>query len=147
MAEKQEKLKKTKKRGAANSTRAGNSGKKPSTRTKKARAEKSSLDKVYEALDLSGPEDQDVDGEEMLRTSMNRLAAKRSAEIAKKLGQKAEEGNITSAKLILQIVGKKKQSKELLSNGLINYVGTLECDSELVKTDSKEAVQTKDAIA
>jgi hypothetical protein len=120
---------------------------KPGTRAKKASAKKSVLDKIYEELDLSGPDDQEVDGEDCLRSKMNRLIEKRSIAMAKKLGQKAEEGNVTSAKLILELVSKNKNAKKPSSKMLQNLVGTFESDADLVKPATPEAALTKDGGA
>ncbi len=144
MAEEEAKLKKTRRRSTANPKRVRKAGSKPSTRGKKTEAEKSALDKVYEALDTSGPDDPDVDGEEELRTSVNRVVAKRSVEIAKKLAQQAEEGSVTSAKLLVDLVGKKKQPKKPFSKGLLKFVSRLECDPEWAKPETRETKQTTD---
>jgi hypothetical protein len=147
MAKVEAKLKKTKRRSAANPTKVRKAGGKPRTRSKKAPAEKSALDKVYEALDLSGPDDPNEDGVEKLRTSVNRVVAKRSHAIAKKLAQKTEEGNVTSAKLIVELVSKKQQSKKPSSKALLKYLSRLECEPEPVKPGTREAGQTTDRSA
>jgi len=134
MAELKTKLKKTKKRSIGNSKTIKSAAAKTSTRTKKAPAKKSVLDKIYDELDLSGPDDQEIDGEDCLRSKMNRLVEKRSIAMAKKLGQKAEEGNVTSAKLVIALVSKKKQVTKPSSIPLQGFVGELEGDSELAKS-------------
>ena len=139
MAEVKAMLKKTKRRSAAQPIRVIDAGRKPRTSAKKAPAKKSALDEVYDALDLSGPDDEPVDGEKCLRSKMNRLIEKRSIEIAKRLGQKAEEGNVTSAKLILALVSKDKQLKKPFTKALHGLVGTLESDSGQVKPETQRA--------
>jgi hypothetical protein len=137
MAEQEAKLKKTKKRGTANPTRVPKAGSKPSVERKRKRA----------ALDLSGPDDTDADGAEKLCTSVDRVIAKRSVEIAKKLAQRTEEGSVTSAKLLLNLVGKKKQSKkpkEPFSKALLEVVQRLECEPEWMNPQRLEKGQTTD---
>jgi len=93
---------------------------------------------VYEALDVSGPDDEDVDGIEKLRVSVNRVIAKRSVELAKKLAQQAEEGNLSSAKLIVVLGSKKKRrAKKLSATALLDATSTLEREQELLVGDSK----------
>jgi len=138
MAEEEAKLKKTKRRGTANPTRVRRTGGKPYARTKKTLPEKSELEMVYEALDVSGPDDEDVDGIEKLRVSVNRVIAKRSVELAKKLAQQAEEGNLSSAKLIVVLGSKKKRrAKKLSATALLDATSTLEREQELLVGDSK----------
>lgn len=147
MAEQKAKLKKTEKRSAANPTRVPKPGSKPSVERKRKCEEKSALDKVYEALDLSGPDDSDADGAEKLCTSVDRVIAKRSVEIAKKLAQRTEEGSVTSAKLLLNLVGKKKQSKKPtapFSKALLEVVQRLECEPEWKNPQAPEKGQTTD---
>jgi hypothetical protein len=147
MAEQKAKLKKTRKRSIANPTRVPKAGSKPSVERKRKRAEKSALDKVYEALDLSGPDDTDANGAEKLCTSVDRVIAKRSVEIAKKLAQRTEEGNVTSAKLLLNLVSQKKQPrkpKEPFSKALLEVVQKLECEPEWTSPQTPENGQTTD---
>jgi hypothetical protein len=139
MAEEEAKLKKTKSRSTANPTRARRAGGKPYAKAKKTLPEKSELEKVYEALDVSGPDDEDVDGIEKLRVSVNRVIAKRSVELAKRLAQQAEEGNLSSAKLIVVLGSKKKKRAKKLSATalLLDATSMLEREQELVVGGSK----------
>jgi hypothetical protein len=141
MADSKAKSKETKRRKAVNPITAKNAGAKTSPRAKKPPVKKSELDMIYDAIDLSGPDDQQVNGEDCLRTKMNRLIEKRSSALAKRLGQKAEEGNVTSAKLILALVSKNKPTKRPSSKRLQSWVGNYESDSDLLKL---EEAQTKD---
>ena len=127
MAEVKKKLNKMKRRNTGTPTKALKTGSKPITRVKKNPAEKSELDKVYEAIDLSGPDDNQVDGVEKLLISVNRVVAKRADNIAKKLAQRAEEGNLPTAKFVVDL-GSKKQLNKASANFLLEVASTLESD-------------------
>ena len=127
MAEVKTKLNKGKRRSTANPTKARKTSSKPKTRVNKSRGEKAELDEVYEAIDLSGPDDNQVDGLEKLFTSVNRVVAKRADNIAKKLAQRAEEGNLPTAKFVVDL-GSKKQLNRASANFLLEVANTLESD-------------------
>ncbi len=93
----------------------------------------------YEALDLSDPGEDEVDAEDEICTKLNRVIVKRSTYIAKKLAQRAEEGSVTSANLVLQLVRRKKQGKKFLSKSLISLMDKLEGDSSEVKPETQRA--------
>lgn len=127
MAEVKKKLNKMKRRSTGTPTKALKTGSKPIRRVNKKQAEKAKLDKVYEAIDLSRPDDNQVDGLEKLFTSVNRVVAKRADNIAKKLAQRAEEGNLPTAKFVVDL-GSKKQLNKVSANFLLEVASTLESD-------------------
>ena len=127
MADVKAKLNKMKGRGKVNPTRERKTGSKPITRAKKKPAEKSELDRVYESIDLSGPDDDEVDGIQKLLTSINRVAAKRADNIAKKLALQAEKGNVSSAKLMVDL-GSRRQLNKASAICLLEVADTLESD-------------------
>ena len=139
MAEEEAKLKTKKARSAANPIKAGKTGGKPNRKAKKTRADESDLEKVYYALDVSGPDDENVDGIEKLRVSVNRVIAKRSVEIAKRLAQKAEEGNLSSAKLIMDLGSKKQQAPKRSTTALLDALSTLERDGLAIDDSNSDA--------
>jgi hypothetical protein len=138
MAESIAKLKMTKRRSTGSPITVKKAGAKTSTRAKKPPAEKSKLDLIYDALDLSGPDDRLVNGEDCLRTKMNRLMEKRSTALAKRLGQKAEEGSVTSAKLIITLISKNKLANRPSPKMLQTLVETYESDSDLAKPEESQ---------
>jgi len=131
------KLKKTTGRSTANRTTAQKTENKPGMRARKTAAEKSELDKVYEALDLSGPDGQDTDSFQQLCTYVNRAIGKRSEQIARKLTRRVEEGNLASSKFMMELVSKKKPGRKASANGFLKLVRSLENEPECVKPDTQ----------
>ena len=130
-------LKKTTGRSTIKRATAQESGTKLVTRARKSPAKNAELDKVYEALDLSRPDGQDTDSLEQLSTLINRAVGKRSDRIARKLTQMAEEGNLTSAKLIMELVSKKKLTSKASANGFLKLVRSLESQPEYVEPEAQ----------
>ena len=97
------------------------------------------MEEDYEALDLSDPGEDEVDAEDVICTKLNRVMVKRSTYIAKKLAKRAEEGSVTGANLVLQLVSRKKEGKKIPPKRLLSIVGTLEDDPVEVKPETQGA--------
>jgi hypothetical protein len=139
--------KKTKTRGESHPTGARKKGSKPRLRAKKPETAKAELDREYNAIDVRRPDDdQNADGEELLRTYTSRLVAKRSIQMAKRLTRRAEEGNLTSAKLVLELV-KKKNPKKPSAKCLTDCVSTYEGDRLLTRRSTPATEQIKERNA
>lgn len=67
---------------------------------------------------------------------------KRSTYIAKKLAQRAEEGSVAGANLVLQLVRRKKEGKKKLSKRLAAFVDTLESDPDEVKPEMQSVAES-----
>ena len=133
------KLKTTNKRGTANLTKVRGTCEKPLKRVKKSTPEKSTRDSEYDALDVSDSEGDELDAEDVICTKLNRVLVKRSTYIAKKLVQRAEEGSVTGANLVLQLVRRTKQAKKLRLKRLTPYVDRLETDEDAAKSGKQES--------
>lgn len=107
--------------------------------SEEVRGRKSKMEEDYEALDLSDPGEDEVDAEDVICTKLNRVMVKRSTYIAKKLAQRAEEGSVTGANLVLQLVRRKKKGKKIPPKRLLSIVGTLENDPVEVKPETQGA--------
>lgn len=136
------KTKKTQRRSAAGITKVRKPCDEPIRRTKRSTAEKSEVDRAYEALDLSDPGEDEVDAEDVICVKLNRVMVKRSTYIAKKLAQRAEEGSVTGANLVLQLVRRKKEGKKKLSKRLAAFVDTLESDPDEVKPEMQSVAES-----
>lgn len=125
---KEEQLKKTKKQ----STTRRKTDAKPRTNAKprKAVARKPPKVEAVDSADACGTETPSADGEKTLLDSVNRVVAANSTEIVKKLAEKAVAGNISSAKLLVDLVTKKKVPAKLRAHSQSACISRLEDEPE-----------------
>jgi hypothetical protein len=88
------------------------------------------------------PVDPSVDGEEMLRNSLNREVAAKAKKIAEALAGGASKGNASCGKLLLDLMRRGKQPVTARSKSMSRFIDTLESELECVKPDTNDAKQT-----
>lgn len=127
---KEEQFRKTLKQ---NTTRLKNEAKprmKTGTKTTKAAARKSLQVDATELADATSAQVSSADGERLLLDSVNQVVAAYSTKIAEKLGEEAVAGNVSSAKLLVDLITKKKVPAKLRAEILSACMSRLEDEPE-----------------
>ena len=125
---KEEQLKKTKRQ---RTTRCKTEAKpRTNARPRKAVARKPPKVEAVEPADASGTGASSADGEKTLLDSVNRVVAANSTAIVKKLAEKAVAGNISSAKLLVDLVTKQKAPAKVRAKSQSARIGRLEDEPE-----------------
>ncbi len=78
--------------------------------------------------------EQEVDGEAKLRKSAHRAVAEKSGAIADKLAEQAANGNVVSAKFLVDLITKKSAPVKRHSTINSRFIGDMEREPEYVET-------------
>jgi hypothetical protein len=87
----------------------------------------------------------DADGEKILFEALNETLAAKSDRIVKKLGEQAEAGNNTSAKLLLDILILRGQKGKRVKKRLQELIGKIENPSEWINPETHDPERNKES--
>jgi len=134
-------------RSTARSNREQRPRKKPSARAKKVPAGKVRTANAKAKAKLSDAAEANVKGADELRRSVNREVAAEAERIAKELTLKAAKGDVSSAKLLWNMMTEKKQTPHVSSYHFSESIGTLESEQEWAEPETNNATQTEGSNA
>ncbi len=127
---KAEQLRKTKKQNTTRRKTEAKPRTKAGTKTTKAAARKSLQVDAVGPVSATNTQMSSADGERLLLDSVNQVVAAYSTKIAEKLGEEAVAGNVSSAKLLVDLITKKKVPAKLRAETLSACMSRLEDESE-----------------